>query len=460
MSNTVSLPSLSNINPTLIMREASPVLVDLCCYALFKTSLSPKMSCTLSGLAGVGTLLIFGPPSRNGLIRTSLFYLVYKVSHYFLTRTAKPSAAKGTATPSASAHATPTAAQPKAAPAKPSAASTPKGTSAPAATTSTAPPRESAQPKAPLAKPSAASIPKGTSTPPAPASAHATPPAAAHESAQPKAAPAKASAAPTSKDTGTPPASAQEKPTAPAAPTLISTSAPSPTTIATKPASCEISSDLVASKYDDLLDKVTLRFEDSFNLASDCTPDKILEVIEVKEGFQQEKRESVIRQIWNSPKIAKESTQLVKEAGAEMLKLYYDLFVATQSITNKDERHKAMAQLLINDEHYSKRFYPSNTKTILHIYRFIRGLRYVIECPLLEHQQVKNSKTLLFHTRLTSADVLPFFQPNTPPYECREAYNKVIDVFTPLIPHLPPEFSRWLVKDEAGKPFVIIPPKK
>jgi hypothetical protein len=344
MSTIIGPPSLSSINPTRLIKGACPVLADLCCYGLLRKSLSPKKSSILAGLAGIAVLFISCPRTKTAIVGSSLFYLAYKVSHYFLTQTAKPS-----------------------------------------------------EPPAPKERLSS------------------TPPASRNESA-----PAK----------------------------------PSGPLHKTSPFS------EITTKYDNLLDQVTMRFEGPFNIAPNCGIDQILQVIETKEGFQKEKRESEIRRIWNSKEVAEQSAQLVKEAGAEMLKIYYNLLSETSTITHKDDRYKAMAELLVSDERYSKKFYPSNTKTILHIYRFVRGLRYIIQCPLLEHNQVKESKKLFFHTHLTEADVLSFSEPGTPQYACREAYNKVIEVYTPLIPHLPPEFKLWLIKDEAGTPFAIVPPKK
>jgi len=369
MSNRVSLSSL-NVNPTLLVKSLSPIFIDFCCYELFKRSQSPNKACAAAGIAGGATLILYCPRSKIDMIGTTLFYLVYKVAHYFLKRTENRST-------------------PKSAP----------------------PPPPTARPQTP--QPAIARSPS--------------------DLVQPLTAPIPNETSPVLNPL------TDNQPSAP------------PREI---PSSGEIT-----KKYKALRDQLTLKFEDPFNVAPDCDISKIHQVIEKKEKFQKAERETKIRQLWNSREIVEQSVQLVKEAGAQMLSLYLHLLAATDEIKKRDERFKAMADLLTNDKRFSKRFYPSNTRTILHIYRFIRGMRYIVHCPLLQHIHVKEDKRLVFYNRLTDADVLPFFQPGTPQYACREAYNRVIQVYIPLIPYLPSGFSDWLVKDEEGKSFEIIPSK-
>lgn len=346
MPNTVSLTSLSSINPIQLIRGAGPILVDICCYALFKKSLAPKKAYAVAGFAGIVVLLICCPRSKTGMVSTALFYLIYKVSHYFLTRIK---------------------------------------------------PLESSAPKTDSSSNLIAKSPESQSK--------------TQQSAQIE------------------PLTADVK----------------PKRLRKIPSSNEI-----ATKFDALVARVTVKFEDPLNLAPNCDIGDILQEIGKSKGFQEAELESKIRQIWNSKEIAEQSVQLVQEAHAEALKLYCELYSATQQIGDGKERLKTMAELLINNQRYSQRFHPSNTKTVLHIYRFIRGRRYIIQCPLLSYE-------FSLKIRLMTEDLAPFTQPGTPQYACREAYNKVIQVYTPLIPYLTQEFKEWLVKDEQGKPFKIIP---
>ncbi|MBS0647625.1 MAG: hypothetical protein JSS10_00200 [Verrucomicrobia bacterium] len=215
----------------------------------------------------------------------------------------------------------------------------------------------------------------------------------------------------------------------------------------------------IAERFEALANKFTLTFEAPIHVEPSCHPHLIQQEIEKKEGFKRAELDHKMRERWKSQELLEESADLVKDAAAQMLILFYDLSVATQHIAKKEEQYKEMAHRLMTEERFSKRFYPSNLKTVLHIYRFVRGLRYILFCPSLVHNDLAKDKKLRFWTNLKDTDIQSFGIPNTPQHACREAYNKVVEVFAPLMPYLPEETRAWLVKDDQGQPFEIIPRK-
>lgn len=445
MSNIHLLTSSLTLHSPTLMAGITSIATDFCCYHVFKMALSPPKAYLAASLGGALAFAVFCPRSEKSLLGTSLLYLGYKTAHYFLSHRGAPASRSSsnitlTFTKSASelqpAPPTTTAAPKSATPpaAKPSATSKPPASQSSTVTVNSdsaphpaAPTSTSAAPKqSPAAKPAAPSISR------IPASQNLT----ALVSSAPKSAPK------------------PQPQTATPASAPVAAQSPAPKEPLRKIPSVKE----ITKRFDALTHQFTLRLNGPINVEPFCPQEVIQQEIEKKQGFTKVELDLKMRTCWNFPEIVKESADLVKDAAAQLAVLYYELIEATKNIEGKDERLQAMARLLMSDERFSKRFYPSNTKTVLHIYRFVRGLCYILHCPTLVHNDSKGEK-LRFWTDLKDADVLPFHQPGTSQYACSEAYNKVIDIFAPLKPYLSDEINAWLVKDEQGQPFEIIPRK-
>ncbi len=140
-----------------------------------------------------------------------------------------------------------------------------------------------------------------------------------------------------------------------------------------------------------------------------------------------------------------------------MLALFADLEKATWHICNSNERYRKMAYLLMNDSTYSERFYPTNRKTLFSIYRFIRGMIYIVHCPKLDHP-VSPSKKIHFWMVLTQKDVTHYGVKGTEEYEMRTNHNEVVETFAPLRRYLTGEVVNLLTPDNGTLNFEIFPP--
>lgn len=440
MSNIHLLTSSLTLHSPTLMAGITSIAADFCCYHVFKMALSPPKAYLAASLGGALAFAVFCPRSEKSLLGTSLLYLGYKVAHYFLrhrgapasrspsnttltfTKSASESQPAPSTTTAAPKSMTPPAAKPSATSKPPASQSSTVAVNSDSAPHPAAPPSTSAAPKqSPAAKPAAPSISR------IPASQNLTTLVSSVSKPaykpQPKAAPLAA-------QSPVPKAPLREIPSVKA----------------------------ITERFDALAHKLTLTFDGPINVDPNCSPQVTMQEIEKKEGFKKAELDHKMRQCWNFPEIVRESADLVKDAAAQLAVLYYELIEATKNIEGKDKKLQAMANLLMTDERFSKRFYPANTKTVLHIYRFVRGLCYILHCPSLVHNESKDKK-LRFLTKLEDADILPFNQQGTPQYACREAYNKVIEIFAPLKPYLSDEIQAWLVQDIQGQPFDIIPRK-
>lgn len=436
MSNILLSTSNFPIQPALLS-AAIPIVADFCCYHVFKMAISPQSAYRAASLGGVLAFIAFCPRSEKTLLGTSLIYLSYKVAHYFLRR-------EGTATSNSSSGPTLTFTKPASASSTSATSNSPAQSTTTAAAKSTTPPT----PKPPASQSPTAEESSDSDKPAAPPSISAAP----KQSPAAKPAEPPISRTPASQNLAALVSSAPKSATSSSAPVAAQSPAPQEPLREIPPVR------EVGKRFDALVGKVTLIFDGPINVDANCPPHVTMQEIEKKEGFKKDQLDQKMRERWNSKELAEESVEIVKSAAAQLAVLYYELITATKNITDKDEKHQAMARLLMNDERFSKRFYPSNTKTVLHIYRFVRGLRYILDCPSLVHNQCKDKK-LRFSTKLKDADIQPFSELGTPQCACREAYNKVIEIFAPLKPYLSDEIQAWLVKDEMGQPFEIIPRK-
>jgi hypothetical protein len=443
MSNIHLSTSNFNFHSSTLLARISPIIADFCCYHVFKMALSPQKAYTAASLGGVLALAVFCPRSERSLLGISLLYLGYKVAHYFLRHRKTPISRSPSNTTL-----TFTKSAPESQPAPPNISAAPKSTTPPAT-------KPSAVPKL---QPSASQSALNSDRAPKPAAAPSSTSAAPKQSSAAKPAAPSISRIPASQNLSEL-VSSLPKP-APKPQPATSSSAPlaAQSQLPQAPLRKIPSVKAITERFDALAHKFTLTFDGPINVEPSCPLQVVEQEIEKKEGFKKVELDHKMRRCWNFPEIVKESADLVKDAAAQLAVLYYELIEATKNLKGKDKL-QAMAHLLMNDKRFSERFFPFNTKTVLHIYRFVRGLHYMLHCPSLIHNEVGKDKKLRFWTDLKDADILPFNQPDTPQHACKETYNKVIEIFAPLKPYLSDEIQAWLVQDIQGQPFDITPRK-
>jgi hypothetical protein len=211
--------------------------------------------------------------------------------------------------------------------------------------------------------------------------------------------------------------------------------------------------EMINREFDAIAEGVTERYGGTLNITPDASNERVFKELE-KNGHQEERMEISMRSKWQDQ--IRKSSDLVRKAAAEMLALFADLQKATQHIQNQDARYARMAELLMNDPTYSYRFYPENQKTLLFIYRFIRGMIYIVHCPHVNHD-ISKSKKIYFLMTLTQADVTPYGNKGTEEYEMRENYNEVIKTYAFLRPYLTGQVIHLLVPDNGTLNFEITP---
>ncbi len=205
----------------------------------------------------------------------------------------------------------------------------------------------------------------------------------------------------------------------------------------------------VADCFKALSAKATCVFEGVLNFGPKVELLQIVQEIQKHPGFSDLRAKA--RNIWNSPKMDQMAAHLMQGAMAEMYKLMFDLRYATADITDKEERNRQMAALL-KTQPYLKRFIPSNSPLFFVIYRFIRCRKYIIDCPHLQSINPKVKKQIKMIIKPSDADEALFLVEGSDKDNCRKFYNRIVDLYLPLIPYLPPKLSAWFVKDEGRIP--------
>ncbi len=211
----------------------------------------------------------------------------------------------------------------------------------------------------------------------------------------------------------------------------------------------------ISQKLNILEITLTFQFEHEFIFSDQASPSQIAPLLHAQKGFAKADLDTRARGKWSE--ITGEFDDLLKKAAAEMMKLLLDVKLATDHIPKGEEKNKAMANLLNSDPRYAKHFCLFNTKTLFRIYRFARGMRYILHCPRVTHKDIPASKDLYFTVTLLENDFKAFSQPETQKNEWRTLYNQVVEAYKDLIPHLSPESQKWFVKDEGTPAFVIVP---
>lgn len=171
--------------------------------------------------------------------------------------------------------------------------------------------------------------------------------------------------------------------------------------------------------------------------------------ISLDEVALQKKEE--VRQKWQDPATIQRANELIELAAQEMRNLYADLEYAT-SWEPAEVRTRKMAEALTSQQppDFYRRFCSQRTFTLLDIYRAVRGLRFELKYV--------NQTYHLVDLEQNAQDSSPFFTEGTDQRRMRDTYNKVIDLFQPLIDEMKrfpvdrlsdvERYWHWAVRDD------------
>ena len=166
---------------------------------------------------------------------------------------------------------------------------------------------------------------------------------------------------------------------------------------------------------------------------------------------------STIQQLFHNSETVQLADQEIQKAAEDMRNLYQELEKGASKVPEADRFRKMAIDLTTEGgSNFWHRFCCGNSKTLLDLYRRMRGLEFIA--------QGGNYGGVYFLLQLENEqqqleDSQPFFTPPSHQSRWRETYNKIIDLFAPLMEELKKipsyqqseiqkSFLKWAVRDD------------
>jgi hypothetical protein len=206
--------------------------------------------------------------------------------------------------------------------------------------------------------------------------------------------------------------------------------------------------ELLQTKYDQLMERLTFRFDN---------PDMRADMSEFAKMQHDE-----VRKRWKDPETLRLADELFHDAVFAMRELYADLEGAVAR-EPEDLKYKKMGELLTRQQRrydYYSRFCKEGTVTLLDIYRSVRGLSFVVRqqpsgnywIRAINYSLIENDNR---ECRMQeSQDVGIFFTPESKQTTWRRVYNDEVDRFRPVLSTLDPAnekfrpYLEWTARDD------------
>jgi len=190
-----------------------------------------------------------------------------------------------------------------------------------------------------------------------------------------------------------------------------------------------------------LEERVTFNFTGTLNLAHGAKRSDIEQEIYKHPDFKPEILFEKSRGIWKSPGMSRKAYHMMVGAEMEMTSLMGDLKSATKNISPPAEQNKQIAYLLEN-EPYLSRLFPQDSRSFMTLYLFIRHMGCIVNCT--------NHHPVTLTHRLSEEEEKLFSVEGSDWNKCKNLYNKIIDLYTPLFPYLPEAVTREMVRDDSS----------
>ena len=163
-----------------------------------------------------------------------------------------------------------------------------------------------------------------------------------------------------------------------------------------------------------------------------------------------------IRKKWQEPETVRLADELIERAAKEMKALHSELQLAAHrsGVPTRDFLKKMAEELTRKEGPYTGRFCDMYTRTLLDIYRAVRGLRFYVT------REGNSFPYDVVEFEQSAADSDPFFDDlgDSDQTRWRDTYNEIMDLFEPLMSELkklPDEqrskvqyYYEWAVKDD------------
>jgi hypothetical protein len=186
--------------------------------------------------------------------------------------------------------------------------------------------------------------------------------------------------------------------------------------------------------------RVTFSFSGTLDLAHRAKQYDIVQEIYKHPDFTPEILFEKSRGIWKSPGISQKALILMEVVAMKMTTLMTDLKSVTENITDPAEQNKQIA-LLLGNEPYLSRLFPRDSRSFMTLYWFIRHMGCIVHCT--------NHHPVTLTHRLPEEEEKLFSVEESDWNKCKNLYNKIIDLYTPLFPYLPVTLTEAMIRDNS-----------